>query len=314
MNSAGNWGFGTNAPIAHLDVRGGSIHVSDAATLYTRMNGATDTATTRAGISFDGAGQTLNFYTANTLCATFQSNGKFRCINTIDCIPSSGGAIQFFPGDATHTGYVNFLGADLTAKGYIGYADFTGGGNTLNYNNSMGTAGHSFNNSVYLGGYNSSLAGRLTILEISSIALQTWTTNGDYNAGVFNRLGTNVGSIWCTATGTQYGSLSDIRLKTNIADAGDAGRIIDAIRIRQFDWKQGGAHVGFGLVAQELFEHFPDAVTLPDPANDDDEHSNPWMTDQSRLVPLLIKEIQSLRGRLAKLEKLEKRKSERKAK
>jgi hypothetical protein len=113
---------------------------------------------------------------------------------------------------------------------------------------------------------------------------------------------TVAGSIVPNGSSTSYGTSSDARLKTNIADAPDAGAIIDAIRVRQFDWRGDGAHVAFGMIAQELANHFPDAVMPPDPRKDEDELGNPWMTDNAKLVPLLIREIQSLRARVAKLE------------
>jgi hypothetical protein len=114
---------------------------------------------------------------------------------------------------------------------------------------------------------------------------------------------TVAGSIVPNGSSTSYGTSSDARLKTNIADAPDAGAIIDAIRVRQFDWRGDGAHVAFGMIAQELANHCPDAVLPPNPQKDaDDALSNPWMTDNAKLVPLLIREIQSLRARVAKLE------------
>lgn len=100
-----------------------------------------------------------------------------------------------------------------------------------------------------------------------------------------------------TANSTSYLSASDARLKENVEDANDAGALIDSIKVRQFDWKSSGFHQDYGFVAQELQTVMPTAVAG---SADDDE---PRMAvDNSKLVPILLKEIQSLRARVAQLE------------
>ena len=105
-----------------------------------------------------------------------------------------------------------------------------------------------------------------------------------------------VGSIISTSSATSYNTSSDYRLKENIADADDAGSKIDAIQVRQYDWKADGSHQDYGMIAQELQAVAPEAVSVP-------EDSEEMMgVDYSKLVPMLIKEIQSLRNRVAQLE------------
>lgn len=110
---------------------------------------------------------------------------------------------------------------------------------------------------------------------------------------------TPVGSISASGSTTSYNTSSDQRLKENIADADGAGDIIDAIQIRQFDWIAGGEHQRYGVIAQEVEVHFPEMVTTADAESDPDQHKS---VDYSKLVPLLVKEVQSLRARLAALE------------
>ncbi len=93
-----------------------------------------------------------------------------------------------------------------------------------------------------------------------------------------------------------FNTTSDQRLKENIADADDAGAIVDAIQVRKFDWIDEGEHQRYGMVAQELNTVVPEAVTVPE---DVDEMMK---VDYSKLVPMLVKEIQSLRARVAQLE------------
>lgn len=107
---------------------------------------------------------------------------------------------------------------------------------------------------------------------------------------------TRVGHIRTTGTSTSYNTSSDQRLKDNIADADDSGSKVDAIQVRKFDWKADGTHQDYGMVAQELKTVAPEAVS-------GDADSDEMMSvDYSKLVPMLIKEIQTLRQRVASLE------------
>ena len=58
-------------------------------------------------------------------------------------------------------------------------------------------------------------------------------------------------------------------------------------------------HQSYGFVAQEEALVYADAVTQGD---DGEEITRQWGRDDSKLVPLLVKEIQSLRARVAALE------------
>ena len=105
-----------------------------------------------------------------------------------------------------------------------------------------------------------------------------------------------VGSISTTSSATSYVTSSDQRLKENIADADDAGSKIDAIQVRKYDWKADGSHQDYGLVAQELQPIAPLAVS-------GDADSEEMMgVDYSKLVPMMLKEIQSLRARINAIE------------
>ena len=68
------------------------------------------------------------------------------------------------------------------------------------------------------------------------------------------------------------------------------------MKVRQFDWKVDNAHQDYGMVAQELQTVAPEAVWEPE--NEEDMKG----VDYSKLVPMLIKEIQTLRSRVATLE------------
>ena len=97
-------------------------------------------------------------------------------------------------------------------------------------------------------------------------------------------------------TGVNYNTSSDARLKENISNADNGSALIDGLQVRKFDWKSDGSHQRFGFVAQELDAVYPEAVSKP---ADPDEMMG---VDYSKLVPLLVQEIQSLRARVAALE------------
>jgi hypothetical protein len=108
--------------------------------------------------------------------------------------------------------------------------------------------------------------------------------------------GTLRGGIQWNGSNLLYNNSSDARLKDNVADADDTASLIDAIQVRKFDWKESGTHQRYGFIAQELIEVAPEAVHQPE---DEEEMMG---VDYSKLVPMLIKEVQSLRARVAQLE------------
>jgi hypothetical protein len=89
----------------------------------------------------------------------------------------------------------------------------------------------------------------------------------------------------------RYNTTSDQRLKENIIDAPSATSLINSIKIRSFDWKETGFHVDYGVIAQELNEVAPDAVS-EGIDNEDGTIKQSWGVDTSVLVPALIKAIQ----------------------
>ena len=125
---------------------------------------------------------------------------------------------------------------------------------------------------------------------------KTGTASGSIYAG-FYYAGTSIGSISQSGTAAVlYNVTSDERLKENIQDAAPASALIDNLQVRQYNWKSNGSHQRYGFVAQELVTVAPEAVHQPaDP-------EEMMAVDYSKLVPMLVKEIQDLRKRLAALE------------
>ena len=126
-------------------------------------------------------------------------------------------------------------------------------------------------------------------------------TNGKTVSGSVDALGnyhngTYVGGVVYSNTATSFPTSSDARLKHDIVDAPEASGLIDAIKVRSFKWNADDSEQRYGFVAQELVEVAPEAVSV---TADEDEM---MAVDYSKLVPMLVKELQSVRARLAQLE------------
>lgn len=104
-------------------------------------------------------------------------------------------------------------------------------------------------------------------------------------------------------TTVAYNTTSDARLKENFErDIHDSGDIFDRLRPCIFDWREGGKD-NHGFIAQELAEIYPAAVSLgDDELMPDGRPMHPWGYDASKLVPVMVAEIKSLRTRVAQLE------------
>ena len=219
--------------------------------------------------------------------------------------------------ESTYVGNASQANASFVVKNYYGYADLM---QWQNYGVRFGsryTANGGVGDLVFTYG-NDSEGMRLSSgnLFVGATAL---TSNANYFAtspgnafsdfghatGVatttpytrFLYAGGVIGSI--TQSGTTavlYNVTSDQRLKENIQDAESASALIDSLQVREYDWKSDGSHQRYGFVAQELVTVAPEAVHQPaDP-------EEMMAVDYSKLVPMLVKEIQSLRKRILTLE------------
>jgi len=121
---------------------------------------------------------------------------------------------------------------------------------------------------------------------------------------------TGRGSVTYNRTGglVVYNTTSDQRLKTNIVNSPSALSKINSIQIRSFDWIETENHINFGVIAQELEQVAPEAVTQGED-KEDGSIKRAWGVDTSVLVPAMIKAIQeqqalieSLTTRLTALE------------
>lgn len=316
----GRFGLGNANPTERMEING-NIAVNHSCTIFTPYNGAgAFVGGQQAGISFDG-NQYLNFFTAGVLHAQINPTGWFQCLAPILAQASGAAGVMLNPGSPTSSGFLAFTNISGTRLAYIGNIAPLAGG-PLEYNNESGNP-HKFMQPIQItggaapqlqvaGGWQGNGIARFMAAGPGDSGIGVQAVNNQMNAVEFMVGNVQVGHIFCNASLTSYVTTSDQRLKENIADAADAGAILDAIRVRQFDWKATGDHVAFGMIAQELDElraWFPGAVVAPPAlvvqASDDPDHppADPvWGVDYSKLVPLLVKELQGLRARVAQLE------------
>jgi hypothetical protein len=305
-------------------IRGGKENATDEdfggkLAFYTRANGGSDTERMRIDSSGNvGIGVVPSSWASNTFDALQLGVGigvgnltaRVDGINAVGLGLNwyyGGGATNTYVASSFATNYVQEAGTHKwlhAASGTAGAAlTFTesmridSSGNLL-----VGTTTNLIWNTTNLTGCvigGNSSSGGFSSIQVSRVSdlcllLNRLTSDGQIQA--FARQGTQVGEITVTTSSTSYNTSSDYRLKENIADADDAGSKIDAIKVRKFDWKADGSHQDYGMVAQELMTVAPEAVSVPE------DPEKMMGVDYSKLVPMMLKEIQSLRARVAQLE------------
>jgi hypothetical protein len=93
-------------------------------------------------------------------------------------------------------------------------------------------------------------------------------------------------------TSGAYTATSDSRLKTNITDSQSVLSLINQIKVRSYNWIENNIYEPYGLIAQELYEIFPQYVYKPK------NESENWGLSKGELVPVLVKALQELKSEL----------------
>jgi len=145
-----------------------------------------------------------------------------------------------------------------------------------------------------------------TTLNHAKLNVEKW----DALVAMFNRRSTDgdivefrkdnvvVGRISVTGSSTTYNTSSDRNLKENIVDTRYSLSHLLQIKVRDFNYRADQTKkLNTGFIAQELYEIFPEAVSLP--KNKDDI----WQVDYGRITPLIVKSIQDQQTQIEKLRK-----------
>ena len=278
-----NVGIGTSSPSYALSVNSGSSTVpalleSTGADSFLLLK---DTNTTLGNVRLGSASNSLIAYAGGSERMRIDSSGGIRAGTGARFLAASTGVSTpdySFASDGS-MGMYRSPGALCFATGSTERARFDSSGN-LN----VGFTSFSSMGSSNTGG-RLSADGTTNALARGSNGVVLYLYSGSGGAG----------NITVTGSTASYNTSSDQRLKENIVDSPSASDDIDAIQVRSFDWKADGSHQKYGMVAQELLTVAPEAVSQG--ATEDDMMG----VDYSKLVPMMIKEIQNLRREVAAL-------------
>jgi hypothetical protein len=99
--------------------------------------------------------------------------------------------------------------------------------------------------------------------------------------------GTEVGTITTNGSATSYNTTSDARLKDTAVIQRDYHDAIQKLWVGDFKWKKDGS-AGFGIVAQQAYTVFPQAIQKPF------KEADIWQADYSKLAPLALWGVKDL--------------------
>jgi len=105
-------------------------------------------------------------------------------------------------------------------------------------------------------------------------------------------------------TNNSYGSLSDVKLKENIADASSQWADLKALRVRNYNFKEGQTHRQIGLIAQEV-ELISPGLVSESPDRDEDGNDLGTVTKSVNYSVLYMKAVKALQEAMERIETLE---------
>lgn len=296
----GNVGIGTSSPATtlHLDASGGAVM---------RLQRTSANASNKLELSHDGTDGTIT--STNDLILT-TTNGTATFNSTIivgtNVVQTSTNAVHFMGGSTQSFGNTAGIGI---AGGDGFHVNGSGAGDLV----IAAAAGEN----IVLG--TSASGGPYSRLRINTSGRQTFNDSGTANAhanfvgevGISSRAlafehtvgGGEVGTIVTSASGTNYGSGSDYRLKENVNYSWDATTRLKQLKPARFNFIADETNTLVdGFLAHEVSSIVPEAITGEKDAVDAENNPDYQQIDHSKLVPLLVKTIQELEARITTLE------------
>ncbi len=296
LNGADGWGIlignnsaGVGNRVQYVSI--GNQFSNSATTIYGGANGGTNNGIqllSATGVNvFGGAGSNIRIGDTSKVQNTYLGSNNTTSLTTVYGgsggltldTSTANGAVSINSG----TGAIN-IGSAATAQAL----NFGTGAaaKTLTYGNTNTTTTHNFN--------------------VGSTATTgaTWTTGataGAQNMQVFkDGAGDTLGiiSVDTTANSTTYGTVSDSRLKENVAQTHYT--LDDLLKITVADYNfisDPTKRQQTGFIAQQLNTVFADAVKV----GGTDASTDPWAVDYGRITPLLVKSVQDLNTKVDKL-------------
>jgi hypothetical protein len=162
-------------------------------------------------------------------------------------------------------------------------------------------------------GYNRVFAASSVYLAMTAQGAGTTTSviDGKHSAtSIASGNGTNSFRVWSNGnvinTNNSYGQISDAKLKENIEDAGLQWNDLKAVRVRNFNFKDGQTHRQIGVIAQEIEQVSPGLV-FQTPDRDEDGNETGEVTKGVNYSVLYMKAVKALQEAMERIEVLEQR-------
>jgi hypothetical protein len=160
-------------------------------------------------------------------------------------------------------------------------------------------------------GYNRVFAASSVYLAMTAQGAGTTTSviDGNHSAtSIASGNGTNSFRVWSNGnvinTNNSYGQISDAKLKENIEDAGLQWNDLKAVRVRNFNFKDGQTHRQIGVIAQEIEQVSPGLV-FETPDRDEDGNETGEVTKGVNYSVLYMKAVKALQEAMERIEQLE---------
>ena len=259
---------------------------------------------TSADVYDTNTGGSVRQYWGNQFSAQNNTNSKIM-IGSGSAIGLIGGATTNSASKFIVNSYMVFGQATATAGSEAGYIDF--------YTSTGGAAG---TQRVRLDNTGALLVGTTSQIT-SSVEECVHIKNGDGAGQLFldntrssgnqymvqiHRLGTRVGSIQTSTSGTSYLETSDYRLKENVNYEFNALERVAQLKPARFNFIKEPDLTVDGFLAHEVSPVVPQAVSGEKDAVDEEGNPDLQGIDHSKLVPLLTKAIQEQQEQIESLQ------------
>lgn len=307
INSIGNVGIGTNSPTLFSEYTTLAVNGTNGCALELKagdVSGLRIFSDTGSSYLYENRNTALKFYTNGSLNAAMFPSGN---MNIGTSLTDEGYKLYVDGYAAVKSGA--YGGGGLIIKSYPSGASRNWGifNDQLQFgdfciNTSTSQTGSPGTTRVYITPDGTTLFRRTTNLDPSYAAgfegaiFFKCAVNGNNSVNFFNASTTYVASIVTNASSIVYGTGSDYRLKEDLKDFNGLEKI-SKIKVYDFKFIKEGDRMD-GVLAHELQEVVPYAVTGEKDELDDKGNIKVQNVDYSKLTPILIKAIQELKAEI----------------
>ena len=284
FNSAGAWAFGSGTATSNIQ------HI---------FQGTTGTGRhTTLMVQGSASANSLSVLAAGTQSSEYCALIFDRNISETFLWANKSGSAKFRFVSTTDNSWTSLL---TSQAGYLECGSFNVNTGAWTFGSNTGTADSQHNYNTYTGSGTASntFNERNSANDFAARILHA-RTSGTYLAfRFFDGSSDNCGdiSVNTTANTTAYNTSSDARLKC-LPEQFSGLNILLNITPRKYERLSEPGKTEFGMYAQELFEAYPQAVSV----GGEDVKSNPWMIDYSKLTPVLAMAIKELSAKNDNLE------------